>query len=74
MLKGFITGTLALVVLYVVVQPGASTRAGEASNVLVAGMKRLLSPNTAGIGNHAKKVASPSSQASTSTQGKYYSV
>lgn len=53
MIRGFATGSLALIILYAVVQSGVSGRAGEASSTLVAGLRRLLSPGIAGIGNHA---------------------
>lgn len=53
MIKGFITGSLALIVLYVVVQPGPSQKLGLASNTLVASMRRLFEPDVAGIGDHS---------------------
>jgi cell division septation protein DedD len=54
MWKGFLAGTLTLVAIYVVVQPNASRRTGEASNAIVDGMRRLMSPQVAGIGDHSK--------------------
>lgn len=59
MFRGFLAGSLVLVVLYVVVQDGASGRVEDASNVAQALLRRLLSPDVAGIGNHAQ----PSQQA-----------
>lgn len=55
--RGFAIGTLALIALYVAVQEGTSGKTEAASNALVAGMRRLFSPEVAGIGNHAKTTA-----------------
>lgn len=52
--RGFAAGTLALIVFYVVVQEGASRKATSATNVLVQGLRRFLSPQVAGIGDHTK--------------------
>lgn len=57
MLKGFAAGSLVLIVLYVVVQPGASSKTASASNAFVQGMRRLMSPQVAGIGDHSKTAA-----------------
>lgn len=67
MLRGFLTGSLALIVLYVGVQAGSAGKAEQASNVLVAGLRRLLSPNVAGIGSHAKSATPASTSGSTTT-------
>lgn len=53
-MRGFAVGSLALIVLYAVLQPNAASTATSASNVLVAGMRRLLSPEVAGVPNRAK--------------------
>lgn len=48
-MRGFVIGSLALVVLYALLQPGAADRVGQGSNVLVSGMRRILSGDVAGI-------------------------
>jgi hypothetical protein len=53
-LKGFVAGSLALIILYVVVQPGTSGKVEQGGNTLVALTKRLFSPEVAGIGDHSK--------------------
>lgn len=55
--KGFFWGTLILAGLYVVVQPGASAKTEVASNVFVQSLRRLFSPQVAGIGDHSKTSA-----------------
>jgi hypothetical protein len=51
-MRGFLIGSLALIVLEVLVQSGPSSKLSQSSNILVAGMKRFLSPGVAGVGNH----------------------
>jgi hypothetical protein len=51
MLTGFLAGTLALVVLQVVVRSG--DKAQQGGNAVVAALKTLFEPGRAGIGNHA---------------------
>ena len=46
---GFAVGSLVLIGLYVVVQPGSARAAEAGSNVLVSGLRRLLSADVAGI-------------------------
>jgi hypothetical protein len=58
MWRGIVVGTLALSVLYVISQRGASDRVAEGGGLVVAGMRRLLSPQVAGIGNHSKGTTS----------------
>ncbi len=58
MLKGFVTGSLALIVLYVVVQPGPSQKLGIAGNVVVELLKRGFSPDVAGIPDFSTRGAS----------------
>lgn len=65
MLKGFVAGSLALIMLYVVVQPGASGKTALASNALVQGFRRLFSPQVAGIGDHSKTTPTGASSGST---------
>ncbi len=54
---GFLAGSLALIVLYVVVQPGSASKTQQGGNILIAGMKSLFEPGRAGIGNHAQPTA-----------------
>lgn len=53
-IRGFVVGSLALIIFYVAIQEGASGKAETASNALIRGMRRLLSPEVAGIGDHTK--------------------
>lgn len=48
-MRAFALGSLALVVLYVAVQPNTGRAAEAGSNVLVNGLRRLLSADVAGI-------------------------
>lgn len=48
-MRGFLTGSLALIVLYVAVQPGTAAKAETGSNVLVQLLNRALSPQVAGL-------------------------
>lgn len=48
-MKGFIGGTLALVVLYVAVSPGTADKVTAGTGVLNAMLRRLLSPDVAGM-------------------------
>jgi hypothetical protein len=79
MLRGFAAGSLALIVLYVVVQQGASSKLGAASGALQQGMKRLWSPGVAGIANHSNAAqtappVTPTGAAHTNTTGPFYTV
>lgn len=53
MWRGALAGTLVLIVTYVVVQKGTSDKLGAASSAFQEGLKRLFSPQVAGIGNHS---------------------
>jgi len=53
--KGFFVGSLALIAFYALVQPNAASSTQTASNVFVAGLRRALSADVAGIGNHGFK-------------------
>lgn len=53
MIPGFLVGSVALVATWVLVQDGVSGRVGEASNVFTALLRRVMSADAAGIGNHA---------------------
>lgn len=78
--RGFLAGTLALIVTYVVVQRGTSDKLGAASNAFQEGLKRLFSPQVAGIGNHSGAAeTSPgfipkSTSAQTLTTGPFFTV
>lgn len=48
-MRGFLVGTVVLIALYVGVQPRAGKAAAEGSNVVVAGLRRLLSADVAGV-------------------------
>lgn len=54
MIRGFIAGSIGVIVLYVVVQDGPSRKLGIASNWFTSGVRHFLSPGVAGIGNHAQ--------------------
>lgn len=61
-MKGFVTGSLALIILYVVVQAGTSSKLDSASKTSTSLLKRALSPGVAGIGNHNKVPATPATK------------
>lgn len=52
-MRGFVLGTMTLIVLEALLQPGAAEAAGQGGNVLVGLLQRLLSPQVAGIPNVA---------------------
>lgn len=54
-MRGFVTGSLALIVLYTVIQPKAAERTGKGANLLASMLYRALSPEVAGIPNKAKE-------------------
>lgn len=66
MLRGFVAGSLVLIVIYVATQQGASTKTETASRWSVEVLRRLTSPDVAGIGDHSK----PSSDARINDPGK----
>jgi hypothetical protein len=49
MIRSMLAAGLALVALYVLVQPGASGKVESGSNVLVGGLRRLLSGDVPGL-------------------------
>ncbi len=55
MIKGFLAGTLALSVVYVLLQSGSARRLEQGGNALVHGMRKLFDPTVAGIGDHTKE-------------------
>lgn len=48
-MRGFLLGSLALIVLYTALQPGSAKAAAAGGGVLVSGLRRFLSPDVAGI-------------------------
>jgi hypothetical protein len=48
-MRGFAAGSFALIVLWVVVQPGTADKASTGGNVLVSALKRALSAQVAGV-------------------------
>lgn len=53
-MRGFLLGSLTLIAIYVVVQPGTADKLGIGGNTLVALMRRAMSPNVAGIPDKSK--------------------
>jgi len=51
--RGILAGSLTLIVIYVVVQPGASSKVQQGGNVLTGALQRLLSPGVAGVPQRA---------------------
>ena len=75
--RGFLVGSLALIVTYVVVQKGTSDKLGSASSAFQQGLKRLFSPQVAGVGNHSNAAATAppvKTSSSTITTGPYFTV
>ena len=54
MWRGFLVGSMALIVLYVAVQPGTADKLGLGSNAVIALIRRGLSPQVAGIPDKSK--------------------
>lgn len=48
---GFLAGSLALIVLYTLVQSGTANTADQASSLIITGLKHVLSPDYAAISN-----------------------
>lgn len=61
-MRGFLVGSLSLIVLYVLVQPAAANKAGQASNTLTNLFERALSPKVAGVPNRATNPGTPTGQ------------
>lgn len=57
MIRGFVAGSLALIVLYVVVQKGTGDKLATGGGVLSAGLNRLLSGDVAGMPRVKKATA-----------------
>lgn len=47
--RGFVVGSFALIVLYVGLQPNSPRAVAAGGNVLIAGLRRLLSADVAGV-------------------------
>lgn len=71
-MKGFVVGSLALIVLYVVVQPGSANKVDTASGWLQQGMRRWLASSVAGVPDRTKKRAT--AQPTPSANGRYFTV
>ncbi|HET6215347.1 MAG TPA: hypothetical protein VFE14_20950 [Micromonosporaceae bacterium] len=52
---GFLAGSLVLIVLYVLVQPGAASKVESASGLSLTALRHALSPEVAGISNRAAR-------------------
>ncbi|GAA1706708.1 hypothetical protein [Fodinicola feengrottensis] len=64
---GFLSGTLLLIVIQQVVQPGASDRLAAGGGVIASALSRLLSESVAGVPK--TKGAKAAESAATSQQG-----
>lgn len=53
-MPGFLLGSIALIATWVLVQDGTAGRVDQASNLFVGSLRRLMSADAAGIGNHAR--------------------
>lgn len=56
-MRGFVAGSLVLIVLYVALQPGTADKAEQGGNVLVGMLRRALSPEVAGVPDKASTTA-----------------
>lgn len=52
-MPGFLVGSVALIAAWALFQNSASGRVDQASNVAVALLRRVMSAEAAGLGNHA---------------------
>jgi hypothetical protein len=62
-MRGFLVGTVVLIALYVGVQPRSGKAAAEGSNWVVSGLRRLLSPDVAGVPQRSGGAAKAGSSA-----------
>jgi hypothetical protein len=65
--RGFLVGTMLLVGLEVLVQPQTSSQVSSGGNVLVGLLRRLLSPDVAGIPDRAGTATQQQAQDSPTT-------
>lgn len=63
-MRGILAGSLTLIVLYVVVQPGSADKANTAAAVLQKALRRALSPAVAGVPQRAAAKTTTSGSAS----------
>lgn len=56
---GFWLGSLTLIIIYVAVQPGSAKAATAGGNVIVATLRRALSPDVAGIPQRGSSTPTP---------------
>lgn len=54
-MRGFVAGTLALVVLFAVTQRKAAERTGAAADLIGRALYRALSPEVAGVPDQRKR-------------------
>jgi len=55
-MRGALAGSLALIILYVAVQPGTSSKVAASGGPLIRGFQRFMSPTTAGIPTRAPRL------------------
>jgi hypothetical protein len=73
-MRGFITGSLALVVLYVFLQPGSTNKLVTGNNALMTMFRRALSGDVAAIPNKHDKAVPKKSGLTTTDQQNLYTV
>ncbi len=66
-MRGFLAGTLTLIVLEVALQPNAAKQAAAGSNMLVQLLRRMLSASVAGL--PARKTSTTTGTATTPAGG-----
>lgn len=52
-MPGFLVGSVVLIAAWTLFQDGTAGRVDQASNVAVAFLRRVMSADAAGLGNHA---------------------
>lgn len=58
-MRGFLVGSLALIALYALLQRNAAAGVEAGGNALVSGMRRLLSPDVAGVPQRGGQTQTP---------------
>jgi hypothetical protein len=66
-MRSFIAGSLALIALWVAVQPDTANKIGIANSALIVAVRRLLSPDVAGVPDRSKTPARPAAQSQSSS-------
>lgn len=51
---GFLLGSVVLIATWVLVQDGVSGRVSDASNIFVGLLRRVMSPEAAGVADHTR--------------------